>query len=77
MVIGYSQLTTTAARNLLLTFDKKVKVADFGLSKNTYAGVYAAKKDQKFPVKVITADYLPFRSLNFSGPLLKCCSAAS
>ena len=41
-----------AARNVLVCEGKLVKIADFGLSRNVYAGkVYHATKNRKLPVK--------------------------
>ena len=41
-----------AARNVLVCEGKLVKIADFGLSRNVYAGkVYHSSKTRKLPIK--------------------------
>ena len=41
-----------AARNVLVCEGKLVKVADFGLSRDVYAGkMYHSKKNRKLPIK--------------------------
>jgi len=40
-----------AARNLLVTSENSIKVADFGMSKHSLSGEYQISGDNKFPIR--------------------------